>query len=155
MQYQIDPIAQRTERTCWEACGRMMWNWRYRNDPGRLSYYANKVAGWTELDRGLDHVGLRAYFKLLELRTLDRTRECNVRFALKWTPVVVAFRGTPADPGHIVVISGFDGRNYTVVDPQGGINMDPTVTDSFWIATATPEDKSSLDAGIEPFIFYW
>lgn len=132
-----------------------MWNWRYRNDPGRLSYYANKVAGWTELDRGLDHVGLRAYFKLLELRTLDRTRECNVRFALKWTPVVVAFRGTPADPGHIVVISGFDGRNYTVVDPQGGINMDPTVTDSFWIATAYPEDKSSLDAGIEPFIFYW
>ena len=154
MQYQVDPIAQRTIHTCWEACGRMMWNWRYRNDPGRVSYYANKVAGWTEIDRGLDHVGLRTYFKLLELRTLDRTREYNVRFALKWTPVVVAFRGTPAHPGHIVVISGFDGRNYTVVDPQGGINFDSAVKDG-WSATAYPEDKSSLDAGIEPFIFYW
>src|SRR5262245_16790798 len=155
MKYTVDPIAQRTKHTCWEACGRMMWNWRYRNDPGMLPRYEDKVFGWTNVDKGLDKIGMRTFFGLLKLRTLDPAHGYNVRFALQWTPVIVAYRGTPSEPGHIVVVSAFDGRDYTVIDPQGAINMDPAAKDKYWDVSVFPQAKSSLDSGMERFIFYW
>jgi hypothetical protein len=47
--WHVPLITQKAVKLCWEACGRMMWRWHFKN----LNGYASKAGNYSKLDKGL------------------------------------------------------------------------------------------------------
>jgi hypothetical protein len=151
--YAVEKIGQRTAHMCWEACGHMMWNWRYRNDLGMLGRYEDKIGPFAQLDRGLHRDEQPVFYKLLELRKLKPAYGYNVRFALQWTPVIVALDSQPKIiGGHIVVVIGFHEDYYNVIDPAAGVDFQRP---DGYEAVVVSRRKAEIDDQMVPQIFYW
>src|SRR5262245_35821608 len=83
-QWQVPVLAQTTPEVCWEACARMMWQWRFKN----LNGYAAKAGSWASKKTGLTQMQMDAFYQLLGLRSLTGAKGANMRHALGWSPVI-------------------------------------------------------------------
>ena len=128
-----------------------MWDWKWRTNAGMQAYYENKAGVFLQVDRGFDPVQQAAFYKILDLRVLKPAHGYNVRYALKWTPVIVALNSdVQTNGGHVVVVVNFDGQQYKVMDP-GGVDF----TGPGYTANVYGWSKADFDSRMVPQIFYW
>jgi hypothetical protein len=66
--YAVPPISQRTPKLCWEACGRMLSDWRYRDDAGTRARYAQTAGRYARLDTGLVSAQMDKFYRRLGIQ---------------------------------------------------------------------------------------
>jgi papain like cysteine protease AvrRpt2 len=150
--YRVPMISQTTEKLCWEACGKMLWLWRHK----KILDYGARAGAFATMNSGLVESQMDVFYKQLGLRALEKPRGANVRHALGWGPVIIT--SVDKATGHAMVVSGFDGRNYDIVNPCGVASMDfetdsnvTTVCD----ATVTTLAAQDVDTKLGTHIWYW
>jgi hypothetical protein len=156
--YRIQIVSQKTEKTCWEACARMMWIWRHRN----LAGYSAAAGIYENLDQGMDDTNAIIFYTLcLGMRNLRFPKGANLRHALKWTPVIIMDRNRRRNSqGHVMVACAYDPvkHKYLVANPQQveKISFDEagngTVTST---AGLVWRPEKAVDAGLDTYMFYW
>lgn len=149
------PIAsQTTPRRCWEACGRMMWGWRWRDNASLLGNYRAKAGPYLALDEGLNEEEMTKFYTGLGLRALSPAKGANVRYALAWTPVIVT--SVNGLQGHAIVVAGSASGAYTVINPAGiqQINFDDPDKDS-QTGTQSSQPRGQIDNTLGRTIWYW
>ena len=148
-QWTIQVYTQRTPNVCWEACARMMWQWRHKS----LDNYAKTAGAYANLDAGLTQWQMDAFYKELGLRSLADGKGVNLRHALGWTPVI--FTSTDQVTGHAMVLSGVNGTRYTVVNPCAvqavDFEHDSNVCSASTVSRTRPEVEKTLGS----YIWYW
>jgi len=154
MKYWPVPLGSQTSpRTCWEACARMMWGWRWLNSPSKLGGYAALAGATAKLDRGLEGPELTKFYERLGMRSLSGAKGANVRYALSWTPVIITNVYEAA--GHAIIVSGHRSNLYTIINPAGVQTIDFSGGGDTQAVTETFQTQSSIDRALGPTIWYW
>jgi hypothetical protein len=111
--WQVPVHSQNSIKLCWEACGKMLWDWRFKN----LAGYNAKAGNFLNVTTGLQGAQMDVFYTQLGLRGLAAPKGKNLRHALSWTPVI--FTNVDKATGHAMVLAGFNQltRKYTVVNP--------------------------------------
>lgn len=149
--WNVTPISQRTENMCWEACGRMLWQWRH----GNLANYQMRAGPWAFLNSGLNHHQMEIYYRLLGIRSLRSPRGANLRHALRWTPAI--FTSVHQASGHAMVVTGYERGHYIVVNPCGHLTVDfssPSGTATCSSGTVRLPRRQVEDP-LGPYMWYW
>ena len=90
---------------------------------------------------------------MLGMRVLKPAYGANVRYALQWTPVIVALDSDEKlVGGHVVVVIGFHGGHYNVIDPVAGVNFEKS---EGYDPMIVPKDKRDFDKRMVQQIYYW
>jgi len=147
----VPVYTQRTANLCWEACARMMWEWRFKT----LNGYGTKAGPYLKLDRGLTELQMDVFYKQLGLRSLPGPKGANLRHALTWTPVIFTDVGQTA--GHAMVLAGFSGGQYRVVNPCAVMSIDfGTGTGSAVCGSGTIlRAATDVETPLGKFMWYW
>jgi len=111
--WQVPVHSQSSIKLCWEACGRMLWDWRFKS----LAGYNGQAGTFLNVATGLNESQMDVFYTQLGLRGLSAPQGKNLRHALSWTPVI--FTNVNQATGHAMVLAGFNRltRKYTVVNP--------------------------------------
>lgn len=146
--WSVPEHTQRTPDVCWEACGRMMWDWRHRDNREMQSKYALVLFGIVNIVRRLNQLEMDVVYTALGLRHLVNPKGKNIRHALSWSPVVVPL--VDQQLGHAVVVSGSAANGYVVVDPCGVNNgrVCQAANESTW-------PDAAIEGRLSHFIWYW
>ena len=151
--YRVDKMGQESPRVCWKACGRMMWHWKYRVDLGTKAEYEKRAGVHLQVDRGYTSQEMADFYKMLGMRVLNPAYGANVRYALQWTPVIVALDSdAKLVGGHVVVVIGFHGGHYNVIDPVAIVNFENSAG---YDAKVVPKRKGDFDRRMVREIYYW
>ena len=164
--YKINLVSQKSPERCNIACGAMMWAWKSVETGGKIAGF-NVLAGkWLQRTEGMDVDQQGEFFRGLGLRQLGGTRSAvasikkaggaNVRYALQWSPVVVA-RDDGKSKGHTLVVADHANNEYLIADPAGKQSMDFSQgagTDSNDAAFTTMA-TGVFDRGLSGVIWYW
>jgi len=145
----VPVYTQKTVSLCWEACARMLWHWRFKS----LAGYTAKAGTFLSVGTGLTEAQMDVFYKSLGLRSWPKPKGANVRHALGWTPVI--FTSVDKVSGHAMVLAGFNGTSYSVVNPCGLMSVDfDSGTDSCSATTALlpPAD---IEKPLGTLIWYW
>lgn len=145
----VPVYTQRTANICWEACARMMWEWRFKN----LNGYASKAGAYLTLDRGLTQLQMDVFYRQLGLRSLAGPRGANLRHALSWTPVIFTDVGQAA--GHAMVLAGFAGGNYRVVNPCAVMTVDFGAGTAGCTSGVISRIAAVVERPLGQFMWYW
>jgi ABC-type bacteriocin/lantibiotic exporter with double-glycine peptidase domain len=153
--WKVPVLSQTSERRCWEACARMLWKWRYKS----LRAYARKAGNWATLDRGLDEEDMNKFYKLLGMRSLGSPRPINLQTRLNTSPII--FTDKDRVRGHAMVLAGFDGSKYTVINPCAieRVDFGDEGTGSDAVACQAKimrgYDRSAVEGPLGNYIWYW
>jgi Papain-like cysteine protease AvrRpt2 len=145
----VPEYTQSTARLCWEACARMMWDWRFKG----LDRYAQKAGAYLTLDRGLTEPQMDVFYRQLGLRSLAAPKGKNLRFALAWTPVI--FTDVGKATGHAMVLAGFMGRKYRVVNPCAVMSIDFEASTDVCASGLLSRTTSEVEKPLGKFMWYW
>ena len=156
--YKLSPISQK-EELCWEACGKMLWEWKHNANTAMKGNY-NNFAGMyflmkkgglnsTEMTKFYKRLGLRSYF----LQTGKGAKGHNVTHALKWSPVIVTT--AHGQDGHAIIVIGHENGKYRVLDPCHTHTMNFETGANQCQAGETLVPDKEFDAALEPNIWYW
>jgi hypothetical protein len=144
---------QSTFELCWEACGRMLWHWKY----GSLKGYQEKAGKYLGLKRGLSERECDTFYVQLGLRSFAHPHGSNLRHALAWSPVILALvDGSPT--GHAIVIDTSDGAKYDILNPclQASINFDTDDSGAgSCVGGRVSVPGASVDKSIGAYMWYW
>jgi hypothetical protein len=151
--WRVTPISQKSVQLCWEACGHMLWNWRYKDEKMRANYKMRSGI-YANMDHGLPETGMDHFYKLLGIRSLPHPRGENIVHALKWSPVIVM--SVDQAYGHAMVIDGHLGPHYNIINPcaQMVVNFGTDNSDSCAVGTINIK-KTEFDRKLGKFIWYW
>ena len=147
-------ISQKTLQLCWEACGQMMWQWKYRKNTSMRNLYLQRAGNYAKINRGLQETQMNKYYLRLGMRSLKNPSGKNVRHALGWSPVIVVSMDQAA--GHAMIVTNYSGRKYQIINPcavqtvsfgQSGGDMCSAGTTS--LAGADVDNK------LGSYIWYW
>lgn len=163
--YEITLISQPNAKLCAVACGAMMWAWRSVEKGGQVPNLGGILGPYlaTGVGQSEDELsGFYARFSLIQLGGakskvpgIQRATGANVRYALKWSPVIVLL-----DPqrdqitGHVVVVAGHQGDTYTIANPSGTKTLNFGGQDSDEAAFTTMQ-TGALDRTMGRCIWYW
>lgn len=148
--WNVPAYTQTTAKLCWEACARMMWAWRFKN----LSQYKNKAGAYANLDKGLTEIQMDVFYKLLGLRSLPEPTGKNLRYALSWSPVI--FDGIDEGGAHAMVLVGFDGAKYTVINPCTAEVVDFEKDTSVCVGSGTKaRTPTEVEQPLGRYMWYW
>jgi hypothetical protein len=151
--WKVEPIGQRTASLCWEACARMMWKWKHKT----LDGYNVRAAPFLRLNTGLVVAQMDTFYASLGMRMLSGAEGKNLRFALKWTPVIFTLFGEGF--GHALTAAGFHGNKYAVINPCGSESVTFGENDDEGAASCTVTERrlpfSEVDSSLGGHIWYW
>jgi ABC-type bacteriocin/lantibiotic exporter with double-glycine peptidase domain len=149
--WKVPVVSQKTAKLCWEACSRMMWEWRFKSDKG----YATKAKGCATLDKGLTEDEMDHFYKLLALRSLPSPVAANLRHALKWSPVIIT--SIQQSQGHAMVVAGFTHSKYIVVNPCAveSVDFDEEADSASCQAKSLELSPSTVEGSLGKYIWYW
>jgi hypothetical protein len=150
--WKVPVIAQTTIEICWEACGRMLWQWKFHN----LAGYPGKAGKYATLKKGLTQAEMDVYYQQLGLRMLKPAKATNLRFALSWTPVI--FTSIHQKTGHAMVAAGFDTTKskYSIVNPCAVEEVDFSSSSGDSCKAGLVElPAGDVDAPLGTYIWYW
>jgi Papain-like cysteine protease AvrRpt2 len=148
---------QRTPYLCWEACGHMMWHYRYYgNDAG----YAAAARSYLTIDRGLLPAELNIYYVgCLGLSSLHRPSGSDLRRLLQSGPVV--FFSASATGDHAMVAAGWNrgANHYEVANPFAGttFNFDGQNQLASFASVGRLEFRSTsrVESALGDYVWYW
>jgi hypothetical protein len=166
--HKVQVITQPNPRLCWRTSGEMMWNWRAteKKVPGS---YQSKAAPWLNNTEGASEAEASAYFRALGLTQLGGSNSkvpsirkatgANIRYALQWSPVVVAENPSSANAdqnrGHIFVVIGIAGQSYVCANSAGRMAQDFVTNENTVSGDYTLSQIGVLDRIMGPVIYYW
>ena len=149
----IPVFSQRTLALCWEACGRMMWHWRYRNNSQQRGKYNQKAGNYLSTTTGLTEPQMTTFYQQLGIRSLANPGGRNVRHALRWTPVIVTSLGQRT--GHAMIVAGHNRGSYSVINPCGVQVVNFGGGADSCSAATIPIAEAQLDGNLGTRIWYW
>jgi hypothetical protein len=132
----------------------MLWQWKHGR--GADDRYRQKAGSFARMDTGLSHDQMDVFYRQLGIRGLGNAAGKNVRFALKWSPVIVT--SVEQLRGHAMVVVGQGGGVYEVINPCAmmSLNFDDEGADSGSCAAATLRlSQSQVDKELGQHIWYW
>jgi len=147
--WQVQLYSQSTANLCWEACARMMWQWHFKN----LNAYSQKAGSYPSLNRGLTEPEMDRFYKSLGLRSLTSPKGKNLRLALGWSPVI--FTDINKQSGHAMVLTGFDGTNYKVLNPCAVLSIDFDSGTDVCSGGALNRTPAQVEKPLGHYIWYW
>ena len=152
--WQVPVISQRTLNLCWEACGHMMWEWRYRNNARMRNLYTRRAGNYARINRGLPEQQMNIFYTRLGIRSLRNPSGRNVRHALRWTPVIVT--STSRVQGHAMIVVGHSGGQYRVVNPclVQTVDFSRPGADTCTAGTRSMPE-ADIDNNLGQYIWYW
>lgn len=145
----VPVFTQRTANIRWEACARMMWEWRFKS----LNGYATKAGAFLKIDRGLAELQMDVFYRQLGLRSLAGPKGANLRHALTWTPVI--FTGVDQITGHAMVLAGFSGGKYRVVNPCAVMSIDFATDSAVCGSGIILRTAADVEKPLGKFMWYW
>jgi len=153
-QWAVPIISQRSLYLCWEASGRMLWEWYFRSNATQRNKYAQRAGNYATMNQGLTEPQMDVYYKRLGIRGLKNARGKNVRHALKWTPVIVT--SVDQTTGHAMVVSGHRNGKYTVINPCAQQVVDFENPNADRCTAGTLEiPEAQIDGKLGGYIWYW
>jgi hypothetical protein len=94
------------------------------------------------------------FYKSLGLRSLSAPAGKNLRFALRWSPVI--FNAIEDNEGHAMVLIGFDSAKYTVINPCAIETIDFGSDSSVCVSpSTTPRTTAQVEQTLGSFMWYW
>lgn len=147
--WKVPVLSQASGKLCWEACGRIMWKWRFKN----LAGYAKKADGYLKIDKGLTEEEMDDFYHLLGLRSLPKPKGANLRYALQWSPVVVT--NVRESTGHAVVLSGFKDGKYTEINPCAVEAVDFEADSMTCQAGVLELQQPAVEDPLGTYMWYW
>jgi len=151
--HNVPPFSQQTLNMCWEACARMMWHWRYRINRALREQYAARAGHYAHLNRGLSEAEMNTFYTRLGMRSLGNPRGANIRHALGWSPVIIT--STDQVAGHAMVVAGFAGGNYAVINPCGIQVVSFGEGDDSCTVNTVPRTTRQVEDRLGSYIWYW
>lgn len=149
MPWPVIPFSQSTDKLCWEACARMLWNWRHKSMNG---YRAPK-----DLTGEWNHTRMDGFYRSLGLRSFHHPKGPNLRHALRWSPVI--FTEVEKKAGHALVAMGLEKETYLTINPCGLEMIDYENEDTSGTAKCEAQEKRLLAKEVErklgTYIWYW
>lgn len=103
-QWRVPPVAQKTDRLCWEASARMAYTWRY----GNRTYPPPRARDFFEShqNRGATEPELMQFYRQLGMRRFRRISGIGLLGALQRSPVI--FTEMDQVSGHAMIARGWD-----------------------------------------------
>jgi len=146
VEYNNVPLFTQAELTCWKACGKMTYLWKY---PSAAGAFEQAAGNYRTLERGLRGVSEWVDFYSHHLGMLGtEVRNWNFLFNIVATrgPAVVEKYTTNIDDGHAMVLSGYDLKRGTLflLDPAAG---EAFVFDEQGNATFSPGSATRANMG--------
>ena len=147
--YQVPALSQSTAKLCWEACARMMWQWRHKN----LAGYAAKAGAYLNISTGLTEIEMDKFYRQLGMRSLLNPKGANLRHALNWSPVI--FTDTNQTGGHAMVLIGHQSGKYNVVNPCAVQSIDFGGGANTCAAGTLSRTEAQVEGPLGKYIWYW
>ncbi len=147
--WHVPALTQTTPNICWEACARMMWQWRHKS----LAGYTAKAGAYAHMNTGLTQAQMDKFYKQLGMRSLLNARGANLQHALKFTPVI--FTDVNQTAGHAMVLTGYGSRGYTVVNPCAVQSIDFDSGSNTCAAGTSTRTRSQVERPLGSYIWYW
>jgi len=145
----VPVLSQTTPNMCWEACARMMWQWRHKN----TTHYVARAGAFATRNTGLTQLQMDAFYKQLGMRSLPNSKGANLRHALKWSPVI--FTDVNQASGHAMVLTGYDAARYTVANPCAVQALDFESGSNTCSAGTLQRTENQVERPLGSFIWYW
>jgi len=164
--YKILPITQPDPKLCNIACGAMMWAWQFAEMGGKMASFAVLAGKFLKRADGMDVEQQSEFFRGLGLCQLGGARSAvpsikkvggaNVRYALKWSPVIVA-RDDGQKRGHTIVVTDHANDEYLIADPSAvqTINFGKGAESDSNQGGFTSMGTGVFDRGLSGVIWYW
>lgn len=118
------PVISQDPRTCWQACARMMWNYR-AGVPDKHGFDA-KAGSLAQSKQGLSVDATDAFYKQLGMVSgPDPATTGALRAQLKKGPAIALLGGQGDSILHVVVVVDYDARAkvYYQIDPAGQVTL--------------------------------
>ncbi len=147
--YAVPLYSQKTIELCWEACGRIMWEWRHKN----LTAYTKAAGTFLTVSTGLTQKDMDRFYIQLGLQSLPNPKGANLRYALGWSPVI--FTDVDKARGHAMVLTGHSGTWYTVVNPCAQMVLDFTGGSDTCTAGIVSLRTTDVEKKVGSYMWYW
>ena len=159
--WEVELITQTTAKMCWEACARMMWQWKNRakSKADRDAEYRRAAGDYATANRGLSPSEMDTFFRQLGMRSTRGPTGPVLRQLLGRGPVT--FIGGKSGYVHAMLAVCFSSREqtYTVMNPcsEESVTFDENGNDE---ATCTASSKRPLpvravDRELGAYVWYW
>lgn len=145
----VVPYSQSIGALCWEACGRMLYHWKY----GSLRGYTQKAGQYLQVKTGLMETEMNGFYGQLGLRALKQPTVKNIRHALRWGPVI--FTETGQAEGHALVATGYLKDVIEAINPCAMETADFETNSMTCEAGIVRRDEKSLAGTLGRIIWYW
>lgn len=153
MAYNVPILSQRTISLCWEATAHMLWQWKQGKSAEAL--YLKKAGDYARMDAGLSEAQMDVFYRQLGIRSLASPAGKNVRYALKWSPVIIT--SVEQMQGHAMVVINHNLGQYEIINPCAvmAVNFDDAGDSGSCTSATTRLAQSQIDAKLGKFIWYW
>ncbi|MCH8923529.1 MAG: hypothetical protein IIA67_10335 [Planctomycetes bacterium] len=160
----VPVFSQATENLCWEACARMMWHWRHRNQSAaaREAGYRDAAGSYfLGLDRGLSHNSMNAFYQRLGMRHVPNPDRSGLSLRVRLRSGPVIFTSTGRASGHAMVATCYNPNTntYRIINPCRTQNVtfgdNGTSGSSTCTAGSVNLDAANIDARLGGYIWHW
>jgi hypothetical protein len=157
--WSVEVLTQRTAAICWEACGRMMWNWKHSSESAaaRTASYLQRAGRFATLDRGLQEPEMNTFYSGLGVRHQRNAGASALRSALRSSPVVLILgRG---ETRHACLCLGeTPGRRptYRIVNPCSSLVIDFGTDSAVCTASGTADiGAGNVESRMGRWVWFW
>ncbi len=152
--HNVPVISQRTINLCWEACGHMMWDWKYQKDKANRAQYASQAGQYARMNAGLSGMQCDPYYRQLGMHSTLNASGINIRNALTWSPVVIT--SVSRVKGHVMIAIGHNSGKYSIINPCAAlaVNFESSSAGSC-IGGSSKLPETKIDQELGHYIWYW
>lgn len=155
MRWQVPLIGQTTIKTCWEACGHMMWLFRY---PGDEAGYRRQGGPTLTNMAGLSIPNTDTFYRSLGMQGSQHADLGFIDHQLELGPMIVLL-GLTQGYVHAEVLVGLQNRRYILNNPQGvariSFNDEVDSTDTADPAQDATVQTCRASRFKEPWVWWW
>jgi hypothetical protein len=157
--WNVEVLTQRTAAVCWEACARMMWNWRHASDSAdaRLASYLRTAGRFATLDRGMLEPEMNSFYTQLGLRSNRHAGGSALRSALRSSPVTLILGRD--ETRHACLCVGFMAGSrptYRIVNPCSSLSIDFETDSEVCTASGTSDiGARNVESRMGSWIWFW
>ncbi len=157
--WSVEVLTQRTAAVCWEACARMMWNWKHSSESAeaRRASYLRTAGSFATLDRGMQEPEMNTFYVQLGMRSNRHAGASALRSALTTSPVVLILgRG---ETRHACLCLGFTPGSrpaYRIVNPCSSLVIDFGTDSQVCTASGTSDiGARNVESRMGHWIWFW
>ena len=125
--FMVQPEAQSKSMNCWHASASMIWNY-WQGITGRQGPMNTLAAEWVANNGISDFIALGKKAGLKEVTPRPSSYSSKVLEGILTRCGPLWCAGNWYGPGHVIVLTGVDGEQIYLNDPDGGLKKKATVS---------------------------